>query len=119
MASNYEQTLEEQQRLKARHGQTKDKRQADRLKAVYLLPSGRSATEVAQTLLLDPNTVRSYFRQYQTEGIEQLLNSQAGGSQARLSVSEQQAHLDDNLCLSTHTCNCLRCNGMFATANGV
>ena len=105
LASNDELTHEEQQRLKARHGQTKDKRQAERLKAVYLLSSGWSATDVAQALLLDPDTVRSYFRQYQTGGIEQLLRFQAGGSQARLSAGEQQqlkAHLDDNLCLSTH-----------------
>ena len=56
-------------------------------------------------LLLDPDTVRNYFRHYQTGGIEKLLNFQAGGSQARLSGSEQQqlkTHLDDNLCLSTH-----------------
>jgi transposase len=58
---------------------------------------------VAQALLLDSDTVRNDFRQYQTGGIEQLLK--AGGSQAHLSASEQQqlkVHLDDNLCLSTH-----------------
>ncbi len=82
LASNDELTLEEQQVLKARHGQTKDKRQAEHLKAVYLQSSGRSAKDVAQALLLDPDTVRNYFGQYQTGGIEQLLRFQAGGSQA-------------------------------------
>ena len=46
---------------------------------------------MAEVLLLDSDTVRNYFRHYQ--------------NQTGLSGSEQQqlkAHLDDNLCLSTH-----------------
>ena len=70
MGNNYQLTHQEQQILKARPSRTKDKRQAERLKAVYLLSSGRSATDVAEVLLLDPDTVRNYFRHYQTGGVE-------------------------------------------------
>lgn len=80
MAGDNQLTAQEQQYLKARHCRTKDKR--DRLKAVYLL--GWSAEDVAQALLLDSDTVRSY--RYQTGGIEQLLRFEVGGSQARLSM---------------------------------
>lgn len=39
---------------------------------------------MAQALLLDSDTVRNYFRHYQTGGIEKLLSFEVGGSQARL-----------------------------------
>jgi hypothetical protein len=51
-------------RLRAEHRQTREKRHADRLKAVILLGSGWAAEQVAEALLMDPDTVRSYFKRY-------------------------------------------------------
>jgi len=46
--------------LRAAHRRTRDKREADRIKAVVLLASGRTAEDVAEALLIDPNTVRNH-----------------------------------------------------------
>jgi predicted ArsR family transcriptional regulator len=51
--------------LRAAHRRTRDKREADRIKAVVLLASGWRAEDVADALLVDPNTVRNHFKTYQ------------------------------------------------------
>ncbi len=47
--------------LRAAHRQTRDKREADRIKAVVLLGTGWSAEQVAEVLQVDPKTVRNHF----------------------------------------------------------
>lgn len=51
--------------LRAAHRATRDKREADRIKAVVLLASGWSAEQVAEVLQVDANTLRNHFRRYQ------------------------------------------------------
>jgi transposase len=58
--------------LRAAHRETRDKREADRIKAVVLLGTGWSAEQVAEVLQVDPNTVRNHFRRYQQGGIKAL-----------------------------------------------
>jgi hypothetical protein len=48
--------------LCAGHGATRDKREADRIKAVILLASGWRAEAIADALLVDANTVRNHFK---------------------------------------------------------
>ena len=59
--------------LKALHRKQRDRRFADRLKAIILLGSGWSVADVAQALLIDETTVRNWFDKYQHDGEEELL----------------------------------------------
>jgi len=86
--------------LRAAHRRTHDKREADRLKAIILLATGWVAEDVAEALLVDPNTVRNYFRRYQQNGLGGLRDAAYRGSACELSDAELvsldlhvQAHL--------------------------
>ena len=89
--------------LRAAHRRTRDKREADRIKAVVLLASGRTAEDVAEALLIDPNTVRNHFKRYQQGGLSGLLHVAYRGSDCELSEADLgvlDAHLQDRLYLS-------------------
>lgn len=86
--------------LKALHRGTREKRYADRIKAVILLGSGWSVNDVAEALLIDRNTARKYYKIYQVGGPEQLLTMNYQGSQGYLSdeqLDELDAHLQETL----------------------
>jgi transposase len=90
-------------RLRAEHRQTREKRHADRLKAVILLGSGWAAEQVAEALLIDPDTVRSYFKRYQKGGVRELLSMGYRGGAGWLSdeeLIELDLHLREKLYLS-------------------
>jgi transposase len=90
-------------RLRAEHRQTREKRHADRLKAVILLGSGWAAEHVAEALLIDPDTVRSYFKRYQKGGVRELLSMGYRGGAGWLSdeeLIELDLHLREKLYLS-------------------
>jgi len=55
--------------LRQAHRRTRDKREADRIKAVVLLATGWMAEAVAEVLLVDPNTVRAHFKGQAPGGI--------------------------------------------------
>jgi transposase len=89
--------------LRAVHRRTRDKREADRIKAVVLLASGRTAEDVADALLIDPNTVRNHFKRYQQGGLPGLLHVAYRGSDCELSEAELavlDAHLQTQIYLS-------------------
>ena len=77
---DYSLPAKELHELRAAHRRTRDKREADRIKAVVLLASGRTAEDVADALLIDPNTVRNYFKRYQQDGLPGLLHLAYRGS---------------------------------------
>jgi len=86
----------ELEQLRAEHRGTREKRLADRLKAVVLLGSGWSVKQVAEALLIDPDTARSYFKRYRRGGIRGLLSMDYRGGEAWLS-DEQLLELDLHL----------------------
>lgn len=93
-------TTPELETLRQAHRKMKDKRKADRLKAVYLLGSGWSATKVAEALLVDEDTVRNWFHLYETGGQTKLLHWSVGGSAACLDAKELRElkqHLTETL----------------------
>jgi len=51
------------------HRTLRDKRQADRVKAVIALSKGWLAAQIAEILLFDEKTSRHYFKRYQKGGI--------------------------------------------------
>jgi hypothetical protein len=69
-------TLSKEKRaeLERIHRSLRDKRQADRVKAVITLAKGWSAAAIAEGLLLDEKTFRHYFERYQQGGSQALLD---------------------------------------------
>lgn len=59
--------------LKQAHRACKDKRAADRIKAIYSLGTGFSVEDVVKILMLDEETLRNYVKRYQTGGINALI----------------------------------------------
>lgn len=86
-------TLAELRRV---HRTTRDKREADGIKAVVLLGSGWTAEQVACALLIDPNTVRNHFKRYCQGGLKGLGEDGYCGSDCLLDA-EQRAHLECHL----------------------
>jgi transposase len=64
-------------------------RLARRANALVLLDDGMSCAAVAKVLLLDADTIRSWHRLYEEEGIEGLANFGYEGSACRLSEAQQ------------------------------
>jgi transposase len=60
--------------LKQAHRACKDKRAADRIKAVYSLGMGFSVEDVVSILMLDEETLRNYVKRYQSGGINQAVS---------------------------------------------
>jgi transposase len=86
--------------LRAAHRATRDVREAYRINAVILLGQGRPAADVADALLIDPDTVRSYYKRYKKGGVRELLRMSFVGSEALLDTEqlrELDAHLQDEL----------------------
>ncbi len=101
--SNYTLPDSELSDLREAHAELREKRDADRVKAIILLGSGWSATNVAEALLVDRNTIRTYYRKYKKGGLVKLLQTQYLGSAGFLSASEMKAldeYLQENLHLT-------------------
>jgi transposase len=89
--------------LKQAHRACKDKRAADRIKAVYSLGVGFSVEDVVDILMLDKETLRNYVKRYQSGGIKALIEEHYKGSVAKLSViqlKELDEHLEQNTYLT-------------------
>lgn len=86
---DYTLTAAELGELRQAHRKMKEKRSADRLKAVYLLGTGWTALKVSEALLVDEDTVRNWFHLYEDGGVKKLLHWQVGGSKACLSGAQQ------------------------------
>lgn len=74
--------------LRRAHRQAKNKKDADRIKAVYSLAIGHSIAQVASILMIDEETLRNYKDRYEKGGIPELLNNNHQGSMCRLSEAE-------------------------------
>lgn len=82
------------------HRSLRDKRQADRVKAVVALAKGWSAAQIAEILLLDEKTSRTYFDRYQQGGLPALLDDNYPGAEPKLDehqMSELEAYLEEHI----------------------
>lgn len=93
---DYRLSKEDLAELRSPHRAMRDRREAYRLNAVILLGQGRSAPDVADALLLDPEAVRTYFKRYKQGGIDERLRMSDVGSDALLDA-EQPCKLDGHL----------------------
>jgi transposase len=90
--------------LKALHRTLREKRLADRVKAVALLGSGWTPQQVAEVLFLDEKTVRSYFAHYTQAGEKGLVQLSYQGKSPSLTDAQQEGlarHLDENTYLDS------------------
>lgn len=83
-------TEKEVRDLKLTHKQTREKRLADRIKAVLYVHFGLSYTEIAKLLLFDEVTVRRYVKQFKEKGIDGLLECRYAGGQTRLNSTQEK-----------------------------
>ena len=82
------------------HRSLRDKRQADRVKAVIALSKGWSAVQVAEILLFDEKTSRHYFERYQKDGLDALLDDHYSGAESKLDehqMSELEGYLEEHI----------------------
>jgi len=77
--------------LRQAHKTIRDKKVADRIKAILSLNAGFSYSQIATILLLDEVTLRRYVQKFQEKGIDGVLEYRYTGGQARLSSMQQQA----------------------------
>jgi len=86
--------------LETLHRSLRDKRQADRVKAVIALSKGWSAAQIAEILLFDETTSRHYFERYHQGGVDALLDDNYSGAEPKLNehqLSELEGYLEDHL----------------------
>lgn len=83
-------TEEQVKVLKLTHRTIKDKKLADRIKAVLMVNFGFTYNQISQALLLDEVTLRRYVTKFQTKNIEGLLECHYIGGQTRLTISQEQ-----------------------------
>lgn len=87
----------QRQELVARHRTERDKRMADRIKAVIWRDDGMTYTQIAALLFLSDEGVRQHLKDYEDSG---KLRPANGGSESKLDVAqtiELLAHLDAHL----------------------
>lgn len=87
--------------LKREHKLCKKRKEADRIKAVYLLGKGWTVVEIAEALLLEDDAIRRYFNLYKEGGLKKLLDSKYTGRMSYL--TEKELDLLDGW-LKEHTC---------------
>jgi len=87
--------------LKHAHRTIRDKKLADRIKAVLSLNRGMDYAELAAVLLLDEATLHRYVKQFRDKGLDGLLECRYSGGQTRLTVTQEQ-ELKIFLKINTH-----------------
>lgn len=93
-------TYEQKAEIISLHRRCKERRFADRLKAILLLDRGLSCEQISKTLLLDDDTIRTYKKQYLSEGVNPLLSDNNKGGISKLTdqqVRELDRHIADNV----------------------
>lgn len=82
--------LSEQEKIEIMqlHRNCKQRKYADRLKAILFLDKGYSCVQVAELLLLDDDTVRKYRNTYLKQGAESLLSDNNKGRKSFLSINQ-------------------------------
>jgi len=83
-------TEKEVVQLKLAHKQTREKKLADRIKAVLYVHFGLSYAEIAKLLLFDEVTVRRYFKLFKEKGIDRLLEYHYRGGRTRLTAGQEE-----------------------------
>lgn len=92
--------------LRETHRACKNKRDADRIKAIILLACRWSYVEIATALLLDEETIRNYQKRYEKGELAELLTSYYQGSECSLTseqLSQLEAELEKSIYMTTQS----------------
>lgn len=84
--------------LRLAHKGLKDRRKADRVKAIYLLGKGWSISDVTEALLLDEDTIRNYYARYEDGNLMGLVEDKYVNNKGLLSdkeLLELETHLNE------------------------
>lgn len=82
-------TEEQVKVLKFTHKTIKDKKLADRIKAVLMVHFGFTFSQISQALLLDEITIRRYVEKLKEKGVTGLLEYHYTGGQSQLNTDKQ------------------------------
>lgn len=77
--------------LRLAHKGIKDKKLADRIKAILALHAGFSYEQIATLLLLDEVTLRRYVQKFQGQGVAGLLEYRYHGGTSRLTTVQEES----------------------------
>jgi transposase len=90
--------------LRVAHRNSRDERSAYRVNAVILLGCGWTTQQVADALLIDETTLRTYVKRYRKGGVDKLLKDHYNGGLSYLTVEQKKAlaaHLEEQTYLNT------------------
>ena len=85
--------------LRLAHRKERDKKLADRIKAILMLNSGFTYDEIVRALLLDEATLRRYLKTFQKKGAAALLELHYIGHKSKLTLFQEltlKNYLRDN-----------------------
>jgi transposase len=102
---DFQLTPEQLATLRALHKKQRDRKKAYRLNAIILLGTGWSVAQVAEVLLVDETTIRTWYEKYQQGGDEELLTLYYQGKAPSLTEQQQEAlakHLDKKTYLTSN-----------------
>ena len=91
--------------LVKRHKTERDGRKKDRIKFIVLANAGWSYDKISKALLLDDQTLRNYWKNYESGGMDSLLGFHYSGRPTILSKNEYdelEAHLSENTYLTSY-----------------
>ena len=94
-------TPQEREEIRQMHRSCRERKYADKLKALLLLDKGFSCVDVGEMLLLDDDTIRKYREQYLNLGAESLLQDNNRGRASYLN-SKQLELLNQELESNTY-----------------
>lgn len=87
--------------LRKAHKQVRDKRLADRIKAILMVHGGFTYPQIIAALLLDETTIRRYVKSFKQEGLTGLLRFHYTGGHPRLTKA-QELELKNHLAEGEH-----------------
>jgi transposase len=96
--NNYQLSSKELRVLEIAHKGVREKRKADRIKAVYLLGKGWSVSKVHEALMIDESTIRNYHARFKDGDLMGLLDDQYVNNKGLLGENELsylESHLED------------------------
>lgn len=93
------------------HKQCKSLREGDRIKAILMLNKGYSYEQIAELLVMDEDSIRRWYKDYQSGGVQNLLATKYAGGEPKLDMQSQQAlseYLEGTICQTTkEVCSCV------------
>lgn len=93
----------EKELLISQHKCEKEKKYADRIKAIIFLDEGWSYDQIAKALLIDHNSIRRFYEMYITKGIDYLLTMNYSGKETfltKIQLKDLEKHLNEKIYLS-------------------